>query len=94
MSWSMVGVLIALAGMAFGVVKFLRRDASTGAALSERDAQLEIERERVRRLEEAEARARAARRRDTDERAAAVRDAAGAAGMLRDVTQADDPEVN
>lgn len=88
--WSTVGVLIALAGCLIGVVKYLRRAASTEATLGERDAELNLERQRVRQMESADTEARKSRREKLREKAAT----ADPDQLLRDVTGADDPNVN
>ena len=87
-------MLITLLGGAVAVVKYLRRAESNDAALSEREAQLDVERVRVRRQEEAALEAMRDRRKRLSEKATRITGPDDAARMLQDVTGADDPDVN
>lgn len=87
--WAVIKTVLAwLAGF---VIEYLRGGKDT-RALEERTAELEVERERVRRLEEAAAAERAARLREVDAEIAAADGADDAARVLRDVTGANQPE--
>jgi hypothetical protein len=89
-----LGVLLALGAGAWAVVKYLRRAEANSAALGERTAELDSERERVAQQEKAALDAMRVRRKRLDEKAARVSGADDAARLLRDVTGADDPTVN
>lgn len=92
--WGILGVLIVLLGGLAAMVKYLRGAEANRAALSERNAELDLEQERVRQMEAAAADAMKARREKIREQAARVRGADDAARLLREVTGADDPNVN
>lgn len=89
-----LGVLIALGAGVFVVVKYLRGAEANRAALDERTEELTTERARTAQQERAALDAMRDRRTRLDEKAARVRDASGAAELLRSVTGADDPNIN
>ncbi len=94
MIWGVLGVLITLLGGTVAVIKYLRGAEAKSAALSEREAELDVERVRVRRQEDAALQAMRDRRKRLSEKATRVSSADDAARMLQDVTGADDPDVN
>lgn len=76
------------------VLYYIKGVGSNESLLKQREAELAEANERIAAMEAVAAKERAERLRVLDEKAAAVHDAAGAAELLRDVTGADDPEVN
>jgi hypothetical protein len=93
MPW-LLGVLIVVAGGVFAVVKYLRGAEQNRSDLGERDAALELERQRKRQMEAAAAEARKARRERLHEMAAGA-DSDGIDRLLRELTEAEDgPNVN
>lgn len=92
--WDVAAVLIILLGGAVAVVKYLRGAEAKAVALDERSAELNLEQQRVRQMEAAATAEREARRTRLRETAAAVHSADDAARLLRDVTGADNAEVN
>jgi hypothetical protein len=94
MVWGILAALISVLGGVVGVVKYLRRAEANRAALDTTTAERDFARGHVRQMETAAADARDARRTRLDEKATAVRGPDDAARLLREVTGADDPQVN
>jgi peptidoglycan hydrolase CwlO-like protein len=83
-AWLVAGG-ISLASITVCVIYLLSRAAAVRAALGEREAALEVEREHLAAEEKAAAAARAARAEELDAKASTVNDPKSAADLLRDV---------
>lgn len=92
MPW-FLGVLLVVAAGLYAVIKYLRGAEGNSATLGTRNAELDAERERVRQMEAAAAEARKARRESLHEKVDAA-DSDDVDKLLRDLTGADDPNVN
>jgi len=85
----MIGWLKSVLSFCWSVVlQWIKGSGSDDSTLRLRDAEIASQRERIAALEAALATERAERLRVLDEKAASVRDAAGAAELLRSVTGA------
>jgi len=91
--WGALGALVVLVGSVVAVVKYVRGAEANKSALSERDAELEVEHQRQRQMDAAAQEARKARRESLREKVDSA-DSAGVDKLLRDLTSADDPNLN
>lgn len=92
MPW-LLGVLVVVAAGLFAVVKYLRGSEQNRSDLGERNAALDFEEQRQAQEDAAATEARKARRETLHEKAASA-DSDGVDQLLRDLTGADDPNVN
>lgn len=91
---AVLGGLLGLSGMAAGVIYYVRRAERNSTALSERDAALDVERQRIAAVEAADAADRIRRAKELDAKVQAAHTASDAAALLRAETGADDPKTN
>ncbi len=91
-----LGVLLGVLGLGSAValvVYYLRNSAVNAADLSLANSALQLERDRAAAIDAAAVADRARRASELDEKAASVRTAGDAAGLLRDVTGAGAPKA-
>lgn len=79
-----VALGILAAGLVIGLVYWIRRSFANEVTLSQTDAALKVEQQRVSKMESAAVQERQERAQELDEKAAAVRTADDAARLLRD----------